>query len=239
MKPKKKRRGRQPKNAATAPAPPPVQAPVQPSKERTNVPKPVAPSEGQSFFSLGADDSDSDDDVDQSNPATATNAFATLEDNDEEMNDADAFGADWGANLSQDAANDDAEEDKDDDGLWGEARKQAEVSKAREIDRAKREEKIRADAEMASKKRMEEAAALGEQARAKREEEEAEAARLLEEKEREAEEAKIAAREKALQEVNDVQNTVDLDAQRELMKQYEQEYDNYSGGASPASDFGF
>jgi len=86
---------------------------------------------------------------------------------------------------------------------------------------------------------MEEAAALGEQARAKREEEEAEAARLLEEKEREAEEAKTAAREKALQEVNDVQNTVDLDAQRELMRQYEQEYDNYSGGASPASDFGF
>jgi len=239
VKPKKKKRGRQPK-AAAAPAPPPP-PPVQASKERTTAPKRMAPAGGKSFFSLGADDSDSDDDGEQANSSSAPNAFANLDDNDEEMNDAPDFGADWGANLSQDAAKDDAdhESDKDDDGLWGEARKQAEVSKAREKDRAKREEKIRADAEMASKKRMEEAAALGEQARAKREEEEAEAARLLEEKEREAEEAKTAAREKALQEVNDVQNTVDLDAQRELMRQYEQEYDNYSGGASPASDFGF
>jgi len=238
VKPKKKKRGRQPKAAAAAPPPPP---PVQASKERAAAPKPMAPTGGKSFFSLGADDSDSDDDGEQANPTSAADAFANLEDNDEEMNDAADIGADWGANLSQDAVKDDAENesDKDDDGLWGEARKQAEVSKAREKDRAKREEKIRADAEMASKKRMEEAAALGEQARAKREEEEAEAARLLEEKEREAEEAKTAAREKALQEVNDVQNTVDLDAQRELMRQYEQEYDNYSGGASPASDFGF
>jgi hypothetical protein len=240
VKPKKKKRGRQPK-AAAAPAPPPP-PPVQASKERAPAPKPMTPAGGKSFFSLGADDSDSDDDGEQANSSSAANAFGNLDDNDEEMNDAAAdFGADWGANLSQDAAKNDAdhESDKDDDGLWGEARKQAEVSKAREMDRAKREEKIRADAEMASKKRMEEAAALGEQARAKREEEEAEAARLLEEKEREAEEAKSAAREKALQEVNDVQNTVDLDAQRELMRQYEQEYDNYSGGASPASDFGF
>ena len=98
---------------------------------------------------------------------------------------------------------------------------------------------------MASKKRMEEAAALGEQAkaRAKRKEEEAEASRLLEEKEREAEEAKHAARKKAHQdqEVNDneVQNTVDLDAQRELVKRLEKEFDINSSFASPASDFGF
>ena len=95
---------------------------------------------------------------------------------------------------------------------------------------------------MASKKRMEEAAALGEQARRKRNEEEAEAARLLEEKEREAEEAKHAARKKAHQEVIEVQNTVDLDAQRELIKQFEQEYgqgQEYNDNDSLASDFGF
>jgi hypothetical protein len=117
------------------------------------------------------------------------------------------------------------------------------VSKAREADCdcAKRNEKIIATAKMASKKRMEEAAALGEQAkaRAKRKEEEAEASRLLEEKEREAEEAKHAARKKAHQEVNKVQNTVDSDAQRELVKRLEKEFDINSSFASPASDFGF
>ncbi|KAL7458519.1 hypothetical protein ACHAWC_010106 [Mediolabrus comicus] len=236
VKQKKKKRGRQPKASQSAPVPAPQPVPV--SNEPTNASKQRPPG-GKSFFSLGEDDSDSDDDGEQAN-TTSDGALASLDDKEEEDAAADDFGTNWGANLSQDAAKDDADHESDnDDGLWGEARKQAEVSKAREADRAKREEKIRAEAEMASKKRMEEAAALGEQARAKREEEEAEAARLLEEKEREAEEAKHAAREKALQEVNDVQNTVDLDAQRELMKQYEQEYDNYSGGASPASDFGF
>eukprot|EP00970_Alexandrium_tamarense_P020507 scaffold15314_cov200-Alexandrium_tamarense.AAC.2 len=97
-----------------------------------------------------------------------------------------------------------------------------------------------AEANMAQKKRMEEAKALGEEVKAKREEEEANEALRLKEQEREAEEARKAAREKALQEVNDVQNTIDLDAQRDMMKQYEQEFnDNYSAGASPSSDFGF
>ena len=51
--------------------------------------------------------------------------------------------------------------------------------------------------------------------------------------------AKNEAKEKALEELN-IKPTIDLDAQRELMRQYEQEFnDNYSAGASPSSDFGF
>lgn len=128
----------------------------------------------------------------------------------------------------------------DDDDLWGAARKEAEASRAHEADRAKREEKIRAEAELAAKKRLAEAQELGELARAKREEGEAAEARLREEMEREAENTRKAAREQAIKEVNDQQQTVDLDATRDLMRQYEQEFnDDYSAGASPSSDFGF
>lgn len=36
------------------------------------------------------------------------------------------------------------------------------------------------------------------------------------------------------------QQTVDMDATRDLMAKYEEEFnDNYSAGASPSSDFGF
>mmetsp|Transcript_15530 Transcript_15530/g.33404 ORF Transcript_15530/g.33404 Transcript_15530/m.33404 type:complete len:89 (+) Transcript_15530:39-305(+) len=88
---------------------------------------------------------------------------------------------------------------------------------------------------------MAEARALGEQAKAKRVEQEAAEARRLEEQELEAEKARKAARELALQQLNSVQTTIDTgDAQRDLMKQYEEEFnDNYSAGASPSSDFGF
>jgi hypothetical protein len=96
-----------------------------------------------------------------------------------------------------------------------------------------------AEANIAKQKRIEEAQALGEEVRAKREEEAANEARRLEELERESERAKNEAKEKALEELN-IKPTIDLDAQRELMRQYEQEFnDNYSAGASPSSDFGF
>ena len=99
---------------------------------------------------------------------------------------------------------------------------------------------MRAEAELAAQKRMAEAQELGEQARAKRLEEEAAEARLREEQEQEAKEASKAAREQAIKDVEGQQQTVDLDATRVLMAQYEQEFnDNYSAGASPNSDFGF
>lgn len=154
------------------------------------------------------------------------------------------FATNWVANptTTQDAAAADKSDNMDEeDDLWGAARKEAEASEAQEADRAKREQKLLADAELQSQKRMAEATALGKQFRAKREEEEAAEARGREEQEREAEDARKAAREKALKEVNSVEATVDIgDAQRDLMKQYEQEFnDNYSAGASPSSDFGF
>lgn len=227
---KKKKPSKKAKTAQAAPAPPPPPSPSPPPPEEETKPsaKPRPPG-GKSFFALDDPDDDSDDDK---------------EEDEEDLKD--DFATNWVVNPStQDAAEEKEggdESDKDDeDDLWGEARKEAEVSKAREADRAKREEKMRADAEIAAQKREAEAAALGEQARAKREEDEAAEVRLREEQEREAEEARKAAREKALQEVESVKTTVDIgDAQRDLMRQYEQEFnDNYSAGASPSSDFGF
>ena len=197
------------------------------ARNRTSVPVTKLPG-GKSFFAL-RDDDDSDDDKE--------------EDEDEDLK-AD-FATNWIANPTSAAADDEKMADDgsvncDEDDLWGATRKEAEASKAHEADRAKREEKIRAEAELAAQKRMVEAQELGELARAKREEGEAAEARLREEMEREAEETRKAAREQAIREVNDQQQTVDLDATRDLMKQYEQEFnDDYSAGASPSSDFGF
>ncbi|KAL9180340.1 hypothetical protein ACHAXT_008310 [Thalassiosira profunda] len=223
VKTKKKKKAKKSKQAS---APAPAAAAPSPPAEETKASNSRLPG-GKSFFALG-DDDDSDDD----------------KDDDEEDIKAD-FATNWVANPTDPAAekgtgNGDSNKDDEDD-LWGAARKEAEASKVLEADRAKREEKMKAEAEKASEKRMAEAAALGEKARAEREEKEAEEARLREEQEQEAEEARNAAREKAIQEVNSEKATVDIgDAQRELMKQYEQEFnDNYSAGASPSSDFGF
>lgn len=64
---------------------------------------------------------------------------------------------------------------------------------------------------------------------------------LLEQQEKEAERAREAAREQARAEAQSLQQTVDLDAQREIMKQFDQSFlDSESmGGASPSSDFEF
>lgn len=221
VKTKKKKKQSKKTKAPPAPEPPSPQV-----EEEVNPSSISQLPGGKSFFALGDDDSD--------------DAM------DEDDLKADDLGLNWVTNPAQDASTDDkpagnGENDDDEDDLWGAARKEAEASKAQEADRAKREEKMRAEAEVAAQKRMAEAQELGEQARAKREEQEAEDARLQEEQEREAEESRKAAREEAIKEVNDQQQTVDLDATRDLMRQYEQEFnDNYSAGAaSPSSDFGF
>ena len=200
---------------------------------------------------MGQDDSDDDDDEPdtsknqvQVETAAALDPFVDDDADVEEDDDIRAvdIAASWVANSSQDVKpeHENADADNEEDDLWGAAKKEAEASKALEADRAKREEKMIAEANMSMKKRMEEAQAIGEEVRAKREEEAANEALRLKEQEKEAEDARNAAREKALQEVNDVKNTIDLDAQRELMRQYEQEFnDNDSAGASPSSDFGF
>jgi hypothetical protein len=99
---------------------------------------------------------------------------------------------------------------------------------------------MKAEAEEMKKQRMVEAAARGEEIRAQRMEEEEKEALLQEEKEKEAEDQRKAAREAARAQVNSVEQTVDLDAQRDIMKQYEQSFlDKELGSASPSSDFGF
>ena len=230
VKTKKKKKKPFKKSKATVQATP-ASPPSPSSPHEDDAAKPSASSRlpgGKSFFSLG-DDDDSDDDK---------------EDDEDDDLKAD-FAANWVANSSNDAADndkmtEDASMNGDEDDLWGAARKEAEASKAHEADRAKREEKMRAEAELAAQKRMAEAQELGELARAKREEGEAAEARLREEMERAAEETRKAAREQAMKEVNDQHQTVDLDATRDLMRQYEQEFnDDYSAGASPSSDFGF
>lgn len=221
VKTKKKKKQSKKTKAPPAPAPPSPQV-----EEEANPSSSSQLPGGKSFFALG--DDDSDDAMDE----------------DDDLK-ADDLGLNWVTNPAQDASTDDkpagnGENDDDEDDLWGAARKEAETSNAQEADRAKREEKMRAEAEVAAQKRMAEAQELGVQARAKREEQEAEDARLQEDQEREAEESRKAAREEAIKEVNDQEQTVDLDATRDLMRQYEQEFnDNYSAGASPSSDFGF
>lgn len=96
------------------------------------------------------------------------------------------------------------------------------------------------EAENAKKQRLEDAAARGEEIKALRAEEEAKEAELREQQEKEAEEARKAAREAARAQVQSVEQTVDLDAQRDIMKQYEQSFSGGDyGSASPSSDFGF
>lgn len=127
-----------------------------------------------------------------------------------------------------------------DDDDWGAAQKEAVASKAREEDKKKREEKMIAEAEQAKKDRLAEAVERGEEIKRKREEEEEAEARQREEEEKEAEEKRKKAREAVRAELGSVEQTVDFDAQRDIMKQYEQNFEKeLAGSASPSSDFGF
>jgi hypothetical protein len=169
-------------------------------------------------FRLGMDDDDADDDSD---------------DDDASEDDIPSW------NISNMGSTAD-KKDGDEDGAWGAAREEALVAKAREEDKKKREEKLKAEAEQQKTQRLAEAVAHGEEIKAQRLAEEEEEARLREEKEKEAEEERLKARENARKQVQSVEQTVDLDDQRDLMKQLEQNYmDTEMGGASPSSDFGF
>lgn len=237
VKTKKKKK---PKKAKQTAAPVPAPAPAAPAKS----PSPPLPEEkpesssksrlpgGKSFFALG-DDDDSDDDK---------------EEDDEEEDIKTDFATNWNMaepdsseKKEEEAAGVDSNKDEDDgDDLWGQARKEAEDAKVLEADRIKREEKMKAEALAREERRMAEAQELGEQARAKRDAElKAEQEREAEEA-RKAEEAKQAAREEARREVEEEKQEIDLEATRDIMAKYEQEFnDNFSAGASPSSDFGF
>ena len=165
------------------------------------------------------------------------------DDNDEDNNE---IPVNWGDISKQNATasnkdndDDDEEEEDNDDDDWGKvAREQAAIAKARDADRRAREAKKKAEAEQASRIRLAEAAHRGEEIKAQRAEDEAKEATLREQQEREAEEARQKAKNAARAQLSSLQQTVDLDAQRDIMKKYD--FDNKDlGGASPSSDFGF
>eukprot|EP00529_Nitzschia_sp_RCC80_P006409 CAMPEP_0113524768 /NCGR_PEP_ID=MMETSP0014_2-20120614/46387_1 /TAXON_ID=2857 /ORGANISM="Nitzschia sp." /LENGTH=1563 /DNA_ID=CAMNT_0000422891 /DNA_START=177 /DNA_END=4868 /DNA_ORIENTATION=+ /assembly_acc=CAM_ASM_000159 len=241
---RKQARKNSPKKTAVEPSPVAAAAPSYSPKAGTG---------GGKFFSFGNDGSDSESDGEVNEESTKAAPAQQRsragadggkdfrlgglgdEDSDEEDDDDDGGGnfANWNiAKLEADTADTGGDEDD----AWGAARSEAKAAKAREQDKKKREEKLQAEAEQQKNQRLAEAVAHGEEIKAMRQAEEEEEARLQEEKEREAEEERQKAREDARKAVQSVERTVDLDAERDLMKQLEQ---NYMGGASPSSDFGF
>lgn len=235
-------------------------------KGATSAPPPVATSKAasDSFFGFNEKEDDSDSDSNDEDSSAKRNAVSQQpgggktfgqatasefqlgaglgdfhdgqdDDHDDEL-DNGGLAAKW--NMSK--AEETSEKSEDEDDAWGAAREHAAAAKAREAERKAREEKMKAEAEAAKEQRLADAAARGNQLRAQRLEEEANEARLREQQEKEAEEARKAAREAARAQVQSVEQTVDLDAQRDIMKQYEQSFmDKDLGSASPSSDFGF
>lgn len=162
------------------------------------------------------------------------------DDEEEDNDDADsdhAGATSWNISKLEEGTE---KKDGDVDDAWGAAREKAVAAKAREEDKKKREEKLKADAEQQKLQNLAEAVAHGEEIKAQRQAEEEEEARQQEENERKAEEERKKAREDARMQVQSVEQTVDFDADRDLMKQLEQNYlEKEMGGASPSSDFGF
>ena len=210
------------------------------------------PAEHGSFFAFGSkgDDSDSDSDDGEILPTEATASepaknddfhLGDAQDDDDDNDDLGngGFGGNWSMAATSKPAAASASKDADDDD-WGAAREQAEVAKARDAERKAREEKMRAEAEQANNQRRADEALRGEEARAQREEEAVNEAKLHEQKKKEALEKKQAARDAERVKLQAVEQTVDLDEQRDIMKQFENNYmGDEADGASPSSDFGF
>lgn len=254
VKPPRRQRGKQqgPKKSKKS-EPKPKPTPAIPKKQQ-QIPQ-AKPSGEESFFAFGGnnDDSDSGSEGEVKAPEEKQSVaekdfnlgdgFGDPQDDDDDDNDDNedlgngGFGANWSMTSSKPT---DAKNDEDDDDDWGAAREQAKVSKEKDAERKAREAKLRAEAEQAKNQRLADAAARGEEVRAQREEEAANEARLREQKAKEAEEKKQAARDAAKAELEDVQQTVDMDEQRNMMKKFENNYiGDEADGASPSSDFGF
>jgi hypothetical protein len=215
------------------------------------------------FFAFGSkgDESDSDADEDESKTAPAAGQFGGKQfsnnsakefrlgdglgdlgmgdDNDDEEEEGSGnFAANWSIPNAESEKS--GVQDDDDDDAWGAAREHAAVAKQREADRKAREERLKAEAEAAKAQRLREAAARGEEIKAQRAEDEEKEALLKEEQEKEAKAAALKMREAARAQTQSVAQTVDLEAQRKIMEQYEQSFlDKDLGSASPSSDFGF
>lgn len=226
-----------------------------PTKKAKPAPKPKAATT-DSYFAFGGkdgsdSDDDSDDDEDEKQPSAGPvggKVFSQGESNDFNLGDGldlqddiddesggDGLAANW--NIAKPAAEADKADGKDDD--WGAAaREQAAAAMARDADRKAREEKKNAEAVLASRLRLAEATSRGEEIKAQRAEDEAKEATLREQQEKEVDETRQAAKDEARAQLQSVEQTVDLDAQRDIMKQYDFA-DKDLGGASPSSDFGF
>ncbi|KAL3916387.1 MAG: hypothetical protein SGILL_005203 [Bacillariaceae sp.] len=244
----KKSAPKRPAEKSFSPAASPVASPV-PAKPKAD-----------SLFAFGQNsDSDSDGEVSDDDgmrsaaasgsrgaPVAAAKAFrlnsAEDEADDDDDDSVDGNGGEVAAaSWTMPTADTEAEQKVgNEDDAWGAARAEAQAAKAREEDKRKREEKLKAEAEQDKKMRMAEAVDVAEKKKAERVAKEAEEARVQEEMEKKAEEDRQKAREDARKQVQSVEQTVDLDEERDLMKQLEQNYmDTEMGGASPSSDFGF
>lgn len=241
VKPKRKGKAKAPASKKASQArKAPVAAPVAAHAEKAK---------SDSFFSFGNEedsDSESEGEVEEAASANAQDASAEFQlaglgdDDDDEKDDADSDDGEatnWNISKLEEETE---KKDGDVDDAWGAAREKAVAAKAREEDKKKREEKLQADAEQQKLQNLAEAVAHGEEIKAQRQAEEEEEARQQEENERKAEEERKKAREDARKQVQSVEQTVDFDEERLLMKQLEQNYvENEMGGASPSSDFGF
>lgn len=246
MKPPKKKPKLVPKKKPPVKKPEAAPLPAIPKKpQHTPASKPA---EHGSFFAFGSkgDESDSDSEDGEIHQTETPSIERTKDDefnlgdahDDDDDNDDignNGFGGNWSMATSEPAAAKDVDDDD-----WGAAREQAEVARARDAERKAREDKMRAEAELAKNQRLADAAARGEEVRAQREEVAAKEARLREQKEKDALEKKKAARDAELKKIQAVKRTVDMDEQRDIMKQFESNFmGDEADGASPSSDYGF
>lgn len=231
------------------------------AKKKPDSPKKADP--GSYFAAFGNKDDDSDSDSDDDDPpkqaAAATpgggkqfasaassksdgfdlgDGFSGLHNDDDDDLGNGGITANW--NISKAVAKNDEKEKGGEDDDWGAAREEAAAVEARNKDRKAREEKLKADAEVAKVQRLADAKAQSAKLTAKKLEDEENEARKKAEKEKEEKDKIAAARAAARAQVESVEQTVDLDAQRDIMRQYEQSFlDKELGSASPSSDFGF
>jgi hypothetical protein len=194
------------------------------------------------FAAFGAqgDESDSDEEIMAKN--TESTGFVlneTMEEDDEDAINGN-LAANWNISARPADEEENGEEDGEEDDAWEMAKKKTATQKALDKERQAREEKMIAEAEEAKERNLLEAAERGKKLEEERKFKEAKEAALRQQKEKEEKERAEKAREEARKSLGTIQPTVDLEGQRDIMKEYEQSfYDKDLGGASPNSDFGF
>jgi hypothetical protein len=194
------------------------------------------------FAAFGAQDDESDSDEEVMAKNVESTGFVLNETMDEDEEDAinGNLAANWNISGRPADNEDNGEDDGEEDDAWEMAKKKTATQKALDKERQEREEKMIAEAEEAKERNLLEAAERGRKLEEERKLKEAKEAALRQQKEKEEKERAEKAREEARKSLGTIQPTVDLEGQRDIMKEYEQSfYDKDLGGASPNSDFGF